>query len=69
MSGPNKLEFLFLAGFSNLVQCLRVTSDPTRMKHLSSDPVWGWLLALPTNIRLGLKSLPGTSTLTYLVHS
>jgi hypothetical protein len=35
------------------------------MKHLSSAPFWGRLLALPTNIRLGWKSLPGANTLAF----
>jgi len=32
------------------------------MKHLSDAPLWGRLLALPTNIRIGL---PETNTLAY----
>jgi hypothetical protein len=32
------------------------------VKHLSGAPFLGRLLELPTNIRLGWKSLPGTST-------
>jgi hypothetical protein len=35
------------------------------VKHLSSAPLKGRSLALPTNIRLGWKSLPWTNTLTY----
>jgi len=35
------------------------------MKPLSEAPLWGRLLALPTNIRLGCKSLQGTNTLAY----
>jgi hypothetical protein len=31
--------------------------------HLSGTPLKGRLLALPANIRLGWKSLPGTNTL------
>jgi hypothetical protein len=33
------------------------------MKHLSGAPLYGRLLALPTNIRLGWKGSPGTNTL------
>ncbi len=35
------------------------------MKHLSGAPLKGRPLALPANIRLGWKSLPGTNTLAY----
>jgi hypothetical protein len=35
---------------------------PTRVKDLSGDPHYDRLLASPTNIRLGWKSLPGTNT-------
>ncbi len=35
------------------------------VKHISGTPLKGKLLALPTNIRLGWKSLPGTNTLAY----
>ncbi len=35
------------------------------MKHLSGAQLWGRLLASPTNISLGWKSLPGTNTLAY----
>jgi len=34
-------------------------------EHLSGAPLYGRPLALPTNIRLGWKSLPGPNTLTY----
>jgi len=37
--------------------------DPNRVKHLSGALAWGKLLALPTNIRLGWKGLPGTNAL------
>jgi len=33
--------------------------EPTRGKHLSDAPLWGRLLALPTNIRLDWKILQG----------
>jgi len=36
------------------------------MNNLSGAPVWRRLLALPTNIRLGWKILPGTNALAYL---
>ncbi len=35
------------------------------MKHLSDAPFYGRLLALPTNIRLSWKGLPGTNTPAY----
>jgi hypothetical protein len=35
------------------------------MEPLSGTPLYGRLLASPTNIRLGWKSLPGTNTLAY----
>jgi hypothetical protein len=35
------------------------------VKHLSGAPFYGRLLALPTNIRLGCKGLPGTNALAY----
>jgi hypothetical protein len=38
---------------------------PTRVKHLSGAPLQGMLLALPANIRLGWKYLPGANILAY----
>ncbi len=35
------------------------------MKHLKGAPLYRRPLALPTSIRLGWKSLPGTNTLAY----
>ncbi len=35
------------------------------MKHLSGAPLKGRFLALPANIRLGWKGLPGTNVLAY----
>jgi hypothetical protein len=35
------------------------------MMNLSGDPLYGRLLAFPTNIRLDWKGLPGTNTLAY----
>jgi len=32
------------------------------VKDLLGAPLWGKTLALPTNIRLGRKGLPGTNT-------
>ncbi len=37
----------------------------TRVKHLLGAPLQGRPLALPTNIRLGWKGLPGTNTLAH----
>ncbi len=35
------------------------------VKNLTGAPLCGRPLALPTNIRLGWKALPGTNTLPY----
>ncbi len=40
-------------------------TEPTRVKHLSGALLWGRLLVLPTNTRLGWKGLPGKNTLAY----
>ncbi len=40
-------------------------AERTQVKHLSDAPLKGRLLALPTNIRLGWKGLPGTNILAY----
>jgi hypothetical protein len=45
--------------------CLWAKTGPTQVKQLSGTPLWSRPLALPTNIRLGWKSLPGTNTLAY----
>jgi hypothetical protein len=42
-----------------------VKQDPTLLKKLLEAPLYGSLLALPTNNRLGWNSLPGTNTLAY----
>ncbi len=39
------------------------------MKDLSSAPLFGRLLTLPTNIRVGQNRLPGRNTLAYLDNS
>ncbi len=36
-----------------------------KVKHLSDAPLLGRLLALPTNIRLDWKVLPGIKTIAY----
>ncbi len=41
----------------------------TRVKLLSGAPLFGRLLALPANIRLGWKCLPGINTLAYYENS
>jgi hypothetical protein len=46
--------------FSNII----VTTG-ANVTNLSGAPLKGRLLASPTNIRLGWKGMPGTSTLTY----
>ncbi len=40
-----------------------------RMKYLQGAPLWGRLLALPTNIILDWRGLPETFTLAYYNHS
>jgi hypothetical protein len=40
-----------------------------RVEHLKCAPVLGMLLALPKNIRLGWRGLPGTNTPAYYDHS
>jgi len=42
--------------------------EPTRVEHISSAPLWGRLLVLPTNIRIVLKGLPWTNTAAYYKH-
>ncbi len=39
------------------------------MFHVSGAPLYGGLLAQPTNIRLGRKGLPWTNTLAYPKYS
>jgi len=39
--------------------------EPIKVMPLSGAPLYGGLLALLTNIMLGLKSLPGTNNLAY----
>jgi hypothetical protein len=51
-----------------LVGKVRSGAYPTVMK-LSDVPVYSRFLALITNIRLGLKSLPGRSTIAYDAHT
>jgi hypothetical protein len=41
----------------------------TRGKLRLGVSLKGWLLALPTNIKLSLKGLQGTDTLAYYEHS
>ncbi len=44
----------------------RITrASPTQLKHLSRAPLYGRLLASPTNIRLGWRGVPRTNTLAY----
>jgi len=45
-----------------------VRPELTQVKRLLSAPLQGMLLALPTNIRLGWKGLPGTNTVAYYKH-
>jgi hypothetical protein len=58
-----------LATNSSLVYSLRVWPAPTQVERLSSTPLKGRLLALPTNIRLRWKVLIRTNTLAYYSYS
>jgi hypothetical protein len=65
----NKLEGLSLASFSSLVQCLSFKARANMSKAHLGPPLYGKLVALPTNIRQSGKGLPGTNTLAYYEHS
>ncbi len=65
----NKLERLSLASLSSLVQYLLVRPEPTWVKRLSGDPLYGRLLVSPTNIILGPKGLPGTNARAFYENS
>ncbi len=60
-------KLLFKIGIAQSYKTLygRNLRISAQVKHLSGAPVYSRLLALPTNIRLGCKSFPGTNTLTY----
>jgi hypothetical protein len=58
-----------VAGLSIQAYCFQVRQEPTRGEHLKSSPNLGGLLALPANIILGWKGLPGTNTLTFNEYS
>jgi len=47
---------------------LQISLEPTHVKFLSGT-LLGRLLALPPNIRLGKKGLPGTNTPAYYENS
>ncbi len=65
MDFHNKLECLSLATISSLVYCLWVRPGAhPRVEHLKCSSLRK-ALALPANIRLGWKGLPGTNTLAY----
>ncbi len=50
-----QLEYLSLLGLSSLVKCLWIRPEPARAKRILGYPLFGRLLALPINIRLGWK--------------
>jgi hypothetical protein len=60
---------LSLASLSSLVYCLWIILQPRRIKHLLGVPLKGKLLALPTNIRVSWKGLPGTNGPAYYKNS
>jgi hypothetical protein len=43
--------------------------EPTEVKQLSDAAFYGRLLGLPTNLRLGWKSLAGSTTLAFYENS
>jgi hypothetical protein len=49
----------------SLVQCLWVRSKPIRVKHISSAPLYGKILALPENIRQGACILKHITAVIY----
>jgi len=49
----DKQECLSMASLSSLVLCLRLRPELARVEHLNDAPLYGRLLVLPTNIRLG----------------
>jgi hypothetical protein len=53
---------IFENSLCSLVKCLEVWLDPTRVKHLLGALLKGILLAIPTDLRLGCRVLPGTYT-------
>ncbi len=65
----DKLKFFAPSRPSQASLTFEVGWEPTQMKHLSAAPLYGKLLALPRNIRLGWKSLPGTNTLAFNKYS
>ncbi len=61
----NKLECLFLTSLSRLLYCLwRGPGVYHWVEHMKGSSIVQ-VFALPTNIRLGWKGLPGTNTLAY----
>jgi hypothetical protein len=56
-----RLSVICLFDFSNF--CEEGRSLPAKL--LSGAPLWGRLLASPTDVRLGWKGFPGTNTLAY----
>jgi hypothetical protein len=59
----NKLEWLSLASHSSLVLCLSVRPGAHPSVEFLKGSSHGKALALPTNIRLVWKGLPGPNTL------
>jgi hypothetical protein len=54
-----------LVSLSSLVYYLQPMLEPIRVEYLEGHHTNGKFLALPANIRLGWKGLPGTNTLAY----
>jgi len=60
-------ECLSLTSLSSLMFVIKTGAYPSGT--LKEAPEFDGLLALPTNIRLGWKGLPGANTSTYHDHS
>jgi hypothetical protein len=66
MNRPSKLECFHLVSTSSLVQYLKVMLKSACVEHHSGTHLLGRLLALPANIRPGLRV---TNTLTFFASS
>jgi hypothetical protein len=62
---------LFFSLINEVDVCpLAIVNDNHKcLMHLSRAPLKGRLLAIPTNIRLGLRGLPGINTFVYYEYS
>jgi len=65
----NKLRCLSLVSLSSLVYCLWARQGAYPIAEHMKDSSVGLAPALPTNIKLGWKGLPGANTLAYYKNS